>query len=526
VSRRLGYGHQQFGPRVTSSRQPARTGTSSEQRGGHFFVEDETLTTELAALIKDNTATTSGPNSDTQCDGYPEATRERHGIETSLTREELYAQVWSEPMLKVAARYSVSSSYLTRGCTFLNVPRPERGYWAKLAVGKAEDTPALPVARPGDPLVWSRGEGGATLRRLPETVPRKKRKRLVLPHDQHPLIKRAKALFEAGHLSREASYLKPAKKLLPDLIVTKTALDKALAFADQLFLSLERARHRVVIAPRDDRFPRKEIDVREKPGCTPDYNNLWSPWRCTVAWVETVAIGLTIFETSEEVEVRYVKGEYVREADYVPPKRGRYTVDHTWTTKLGTGRLCLQAYSPYPRVCWLREWRETTGRDLSSRIETIVKELRHAAVELPPLIAEGKRQAALERERWDAQMEQWNRERAEEEAAEALSKSKDALLRIVDSWTQARRFDRFLADAECRAADLPDDEKARVIQRLNYARDLFAGRDALDYLVGWKSPSIQSMESIPTTSAGDDYHPPAEVELPLFKSPCSFSILQ
>ena len=78
-------------------------------------------------------------------------------VSTPVTREELYALVWSEPMLKVAARYNVSSSYMGRICTLLNVPRPQRGYWAKLAVGKAPKKPDLPDARPGDELVWSRG---------------------------------------------------------------------------------------------------------------------------------------------------------------------------------------------------------------------------------------------------------------------------------------------------------------------------------------------------------------------------------
>ena len=74
---------------------------------------------------------------------------------TPLTREALYALVWAEPMLKVAARYNVSSSYMARVCTLLNVPRPERGYWARLAVGKASPMPPLPEARPSDELVPS-----------------------------------------------------------------------------------------------------------------------------------------------------------------------------------------------------------------------------------------------------------------------------------------------------------------------------------------------------------------------------------
>ena len=61
-----------------------------------------------------------------------------------VSREALYEMVWSEPMLRVAARLGVSSSYMARVCTLLNVPRPERGYWAKLAVGKAPKQPPLP----------------------------------------------------------------------------------------------------------------------------------------------------------------------------------------------------------------------------------------------------------------------------------------------------------------------------------------------------------------------------------------------
>jgi len=62
---------------------------------------------------------------------------------TPVSREQLYKEVWAEPMTTVALRYKVSSSFLARVCTWLNVPRPERGYWAKLAVGKASKQPSL-----------------------------------------------------------------------------------------------------------------------------------------------------------------------------------------------------------------------------------------------------------------------------------------------------------------------------------------------------------------------------------------------
>ena len=78
---------------------------------------------------------------------------------------------------------------------------------------------------------------------------------------------------------------------------------------------------------------RVTTDECEQPRKTRPYNNLWSPARCTVVYIGSVAIGLTILEMSEEVVARYINGEYIRESDYVPPKRNRYALDRmTWTT--------------------------------------------------------------------------------------------------------------------------------------------------------------------------------------------------
>jgi hypothetical protein len=88
-------------------------------------------------------------------------------------------------------------------------------------------------------------------------------------------------------------------------------VDKALALANEFFLALEARDHRVVIAPNSGPFHRAEVDERENP-VKGHHHNLWSPIRCTVVYIGTVAIGLTIIEMSEETEVRYVNGEYCR----------------------------------------------------------------------------------------------------------------------------------------------------------------------------------------------------------------------
>ena len=54
-----------------------------------------------------------------------------------LTRQELYDQVWSTPMRKLATLYGLSDVGLAKICESHNIPRPPRGYWAKKEFGKA-----------------------------------------------------------------------------------------------------------------------------------------------------------------------------------------------------------------------------------------------------------------------------------------------------------------------------------------------------------------------------------------------------
>jgi hypothetical protein len=251
-----------------------------------------------------------------------------------VSREELYRLVWSEPMSKIAEQFDVSGSYLARVCTLLNVPRPERGYWAKLAIGKAPSQTPLPAPQPGDQLHWSK-EGELIAVPKPEAPPRRKPEKTIrIARDQvHGLIGGARSHFENGRPAEEDTYLKPYKKLLVDVTASQASLNKALDLTNDLFNALESVGHRVVLAPADAKLMRGRIDEREfatKPRDRWQYNGLWSPYRPTVVYVGTVAIGLSIVEMSENVTLRYLNGKYIRESEYVPP-RGRH-VDHSWTT--------------------------------------------------------------------------------------------------------------------------------------------------------------------------------------------------
>ena len=59
-------------------------------------------------------------------------------------REELYAEIWKEPAIKVAAKYGISSVMLGKVCRKLQIPIPGRGYWAKREFGKSVKQIPLP----------------------------------------------------------------------------------------------------------------------------------------------------------------------------------------------------------------------------------------------------------------------------------------------------------------------------------------------------------------------------------------------
>jgi hypothetical protein len=183
-----------------------------------------------------------------------------------VSREELYELVWSIPMTKVAEKFSVSGSYMARVCSVLNVPRPERGYWSKLEVGKAPARPALPEALPGDPLFWSQ-EGDSPAPRASAvtatSAPAQPRTRRVVT-GIHELIQGAKQHYERGYKVEEGQLLRPYKRQMVDVTASATGLDKALVFANDLFNALESHGHRVRFASSTELSNRPHIDEHEK----------------------------------------------------------------------------------------------------------------------------------------------------------------------------------------------------------------------------------------------------------------------
>lgn len=418
----------------------------------------------------------------------------------TVTREELHALVWSKPMTHAARQFDVSGSYLARICTLLNVPRPQRGYWAQLVVGKAPAVVPLPTANPGDPIEWCKE---SMLELPPPSQPQpaapaapKRRPRPTSDAQPRPathgLIAGARKHFENSRASDDSEYLRPYKKLLVDITTSHAALTRALETANAIFNAMESKGIRVVVAHQGEHLRRSEIEERERESRRPkrSYPTPWAPHRPTVAYVRDVAVGLALVEMSEEREMRYVNGKYVPASDYKPPKQPRHFVDTSWTTTMEkpTGRLRLVAYSPYQLVSWGQSWQETAKSQLNDQIPSIVRAMDGIAADLHSRLVVAREEYNRKYREYLAEEER--RRRAEDRAriAAARKESLQQLGDLIRAWSKANATEHFFSDLQLKAECLPEGTRASVIQRIDLARSLVGERDALEAFGAWLAP--------------------------------------
>lgn len=168
----------------------------------------------------------------------------------TVSREELYEQVWSQPMTKVAAEYGVTGTALKKTCDRHKIPTPERGYWAKLEHGKLARKRPLPNLTDSD-LDRVKIAGGAA-QRLPEDVRKARtdaRKRLKLLGAPELATAPAEAVTELkeasilGATRRSIARARPndqgfataqGRGIVP-LKIAPTSIDRALRILTQLF---------------------------------------------------------------------------------------------------------------------------------------------------------------------------------------------------------------------------------------------------------------------------------------------------
>src|SRR5579872_3189343 len=62
-------------------------------------------------------------------------------------RNDLYTEIWEQPMVRIAAKYGISAVMLGKVCRKLQIPVPGRGYWVKKEFGKPVEQIPLQEAK-------------------------------------------------------------------------------------------------------------------------------------------------------------------------------------------------------------------------------------------------------------------------------------------------------------------------------------------------------------------------------------------
>ncbi|TAX97716.1 hypothetical protein ELH94_14915 [Rhizobium leguminosarum] len=312
---------------------------------------------------------------------------------STITRNELYALVWSAPVQEVSLQLGISDVYLGFVCTALDVPRPSRGYWRRRETGNAGPVPELPAAGSGTRQSWTKGDAiGFARRRKPKklkfSAPEKERPTTPATKKKdglHELVRTTEDDFRTAQPGSDGFYLKPRRKLLVDIATSAAGLDGCLRFASLLFNTLEEAGHPVEIADGSEILIRVDIDnydesVKPDPA-RPDSPLPWAPRRPTVVHIEGVPLGLALVEVSEN---QYLA--YAGDGNFVPVTKFNKAefVGYTWKTfrRRPSGRLKLTAYSPFHDVPWRHQWIETRNSPLDARLKEIVAVLNAGAIDL------------------------------------------------------------------------------------------------------------------------------------------------
>jgi len=388
-----------------------------------------------------------------------------------LTREELYNRVWSEPMRTVAKGLGISDVGLAKQCRRLNIPRPERGYWAKKTAGHKVRKVALPPLPPNSTLpnqtLMFEGEKPEP---PPSTGPvseqrefeRKAENRIIVQdslRSPHPLVRKS---FEAlkNSAKRDTDVVGNWQERPLDIHVSKALLTRATRVID------------AVIKAMESRGWKVSINTHERD-------------RKTYVTVLGQRVAFGVRETIKKVENE-------------PAKAVRSTYDGTLYTPYQTkyrdepsGKLSMVIRSRWEGSTAVeRSWVETATQPLEQRLN----EFMVGVVEYADYWREwDRRREENERLRQEAE-----RRRVEEQRRHQLELARgEALESQVVRWITSQNLGEYIAAVRAKAEAQPGglDSSSLIVQWLDWAEryrstldPLQAPLDALLKVAPPKSP--------------------------------------
>jgi hypothetical protein len=271
-----------------------------------------------------------------------------------ITRQQLYAEVWVDPVIKVAERYGVSDVAVAKWCSRMNVPRPGRGYWARKSAGRWVKQLPLPESRTGYEEYVHKPRPTEKRPKPPATVPGLDlfEKPIPVPEligSEHSLIARTRrALTDAAVQERGILWSRGEGSL--DLRICQPSTQRALRIANAIIQALERAGFAVEVA------------------ASPDVQGSPSAYR-THAVVQDERIQFSIAETTEKVE------RPPTDEERAEMRRNPWRIRGPFFEYVPTGNLSLQIEGDWGHERHRRTWSDGQQQRLEDHLHSFIRGL-------------------------------------------------------------------------------------------------------------------------------------------------------
>ncbi len=330
----------------------------------------------------------------------------------NFTRKELYDQVWSAPMIKLAKRYGLSDRGLSKICNKHYIPCPPRGYWAKLQAGKKVKKIPLPPTESTDVIKLEDSPVKKPEKEISEkfieenkieSIPVKKTLK-----GAHPLIKQTSDYFKT--VSKKADeMLEPPKDKYLDITVSPGALRRGLFIMDAVIRVLESQGFSVVI--ENSRTQVKIFDISIKILLKEEY--------------KTVPKKPKDHDLNYSYQFGYTSKYSAHSYDRVPSGILCLSIDE-WVGGRGTQQ---------------KNWRDTKSVVLEDRLPKFMSGLIQIAAKKSEQTRQRKEEERLREERkriLQQKVDEYNLEK------ERLS----GLLEDSDNWNKAFALRQYIAEVE------------------------------------------------------------------------------
>jgi hypothetical protein len=164
-----------------------------------------------------------------------------------VRREELYEQVWSEPVIKAAQKFGITGTALSKICRKAAIPVPPVGYWQRLQHGHKPDRPPLPPSKDGakSPIAIEKRprrpyQSPEVKDRLASEEDERNRihvaERLTRPH---PLVRITVDMLRGQKPDQHGMLSRPWKARCLDIRVSRANLPRALRTMDAIIKAAE-----------------------------------------------------------------------------------------------------------------------------------------------------------------------------------------------------------------------------------------------------------------------------------------------